>query len=132
MKNFKIGDRLVGPDCPPLVIAEIGINHGGCLKTAIAMVDAAVNAGAEVIKHQTHIIEDEMSEEAKNVIPSHTKESIYEIMSQCALNEKDEAYLKEYTESKNAIFISTPFSRAAADRLNKLNIFELIREDLIN
>lgn len=44
------------------------------------MVDAAWKAGAEVIKHQTHIVEDEMSKEARKVIPGNASESIYDIM----------------------------------------------------
>jgi N-acetylneuraminate synthase len=43
-------------------------------------------------------------------------------MSECALNEEDEYALKEYVESKGAIFISTPFSRAAAERLERMNV----------
>ena len=54
--SLQIGDRLVGENYPPLVIAELGINHGGSLKTAFAMVDAADSAGVEVVKHQTHIV----------------------------------------------------------------------------
>ena len=49
------------------------------------MADAAIDAGAEIIKHQTHIIEDEMSNEAKSVIPGNADDSIYEIMGRCAL-----------------------------------------------
>ena len=52
---FSIAGREVGPGRPPLVIAELGINHGGDLALARAMIDAAARAGAEVIKHQTHI-----------------------------------------------------------------------------
>jgi len=119
---IKIGDRKIGYDFDPLVIAEIGINHGGSLKTAFEMVDAAHAAGAEVIKHQTHIVEDEMSGDAKKVIPGNADVSIYEIMESCSLNEDDEKALMDYVESKGMIFISTPFSRAAADRLNKFNV----------
>ncbi len=122
MKNFFIDSREIGENCTPLVIAEIGINHEGSLQTAKTMVDAAINAGAEVIKHQTHIIDDEMSGVAKNVIPGNAEVSIHEIMSRCALNEKDERELQVYTQEKGAIFISTPFSRAAADRLKAMNI----------
>ncbi|MBN1379008.1 MAG: N-acetylneuraminate synthase family protein [Gammaproteobacteria bacterium] len=122
MKQFYIKDRIVGPDAPPLVIAEIGINHNGSLKTALEMVDAACKAGAEVIKHQTHIVDDEMSQEARKVIPGNASTSIYEIMESCALNEEDERTLMEYVESKGMIFISTPFSRAAADRLREFNV----------
>ena len=121
-KYFEIENRRTGLDYPPLVIVEIGINHEGSLKTAFEMVDAAWKAGAEVIKHQTHVVEDEMSKEAKKVIPGNANVSIYEIMERCALNEEDEIKLKEYVESKGMIFISTPFSRAAADRLESMGV----------
>lgn len=119
---IEIAGRKIGMDYPPLVIAEIGINHEGSLKTAKEMVDAAARAGAEVVKHQTHIVEDEMSGAAKKVIPGNADVSIYEIMRRCALNEEEETELKRYVESKGMLFISTPFSRAAADRLKKMNV----------
>ena len=119
---IEIAGRKIGPDFPPLVIAEIGINHEGSLAVAKEMVDAAHRAGVEVVKHQTHIVEDEMSGAAKNVIPGNANVSIYEIMERCSLNEADELELKNYVESKGMIFISTPFSRAAAERLKKFDI----------
>jgi len=120
--SFEIAGRKIGYDYTPLVIAEIGINHEGSLQVAKAMVDAAFSAGVEVVKHQTHIVEDEMSSAAKNTIPGNADVSIYEIMRRCSLNEADELELKNYAESKGMIFISTPFSRAAADRLHKWNV----------
>ncbi|WP_257281373.1 N-acetylneuraminate synthase [Endozoicomonas sp. ISHI1] len=122
MTEFFIGNRRIGPNDEPLVIAEIGINHEGSLKTAFEMVDAAADAGVEVVKHQTHVIEDEMSADAKKVIPGNADVSIYEIMDRCSLNEEEEIKLKQYVESKDMIFISTPFSRAAADRLKRMDI----------
>lgn len=122
MEYIEISGRRIGVGYPPLVIAEIGINHNGSLKIAKEMVDSAWRAGAEIIKHQTHIIEDEMSQEAKKVIPGNSKKSIYEIMEKSALSFDDEKELKEYVESKNMIFLSTPFSRAAADRLERLGV----------
>lgn len=119
---IEIAGRKIGLDYDPLVIAEIGINHNGSLEIAKLMVDAAFRAGVEVVKHQTHIVTDEMISAAKKVIPGHTKESIYEIMESSSLDEADEIELQKYTEEKGMIFISTPFSRAAADRLRKMNI----------
>lgn len=119
---ISIAGRKTGPDYPPLVIAEIGINHEGSLQTAFEMVDAAHRAGVEVVKHQTHIVEDEMSSVAKKVIPGNADVSIYEIMQRCALNEEEEIQLKNYVESKGMIFISTPFSRAAANRLEQMGV----------
>ena len=123
MNNFiEIAGRKIGYDYEPLIIAEIGINHGGSLKIAFEMVDAAVKSGAEIIKHQTHIPKDEMSSSAKKVIPANAKESIYKIIDYCSLNENEEIELQNYVEKKGLIFISTPFSRAAADRLIKMDV----------
>ena len=79
-KFVKIGKRKVGKDFKPLVIAEIGINHGGSLEQAIKIADSAINSGAEVLKHQTHILDDEYSYHAKKTIPGNSDKSIYEII----------------------------------------------------
>ena len=117
-----IGERRVGRAHIPLVVAEIGINHEGSFAVAREMVDAAARAGVEVVKHQTHVVDDEMSGAAKKVVPGNADVSIYEIMRRCALSEDDERALKEYVEAKGMIFMSTPFSRAAADRLERMNV----------
>ena len=79
-KNFSIGKIEVGEGCVPLVIPEIGINHNGDLEVAKAMVLSAYRAGARLIKHQTHVVQDEMSHAAKSVIPGNASISIYDIM----------------------------------------------------
>ena len=122
MKGFKINNIEVGNNSRPLVIPEIGINHGGSLKVALEMVDAAHRAGARLIKHQTHIVEDEMSHEARNVIPGNSVKSIYDVMAECALSEDEEYEMLKYTHSLGMTFISTPFSRAAAERLNRFDV----------
>lgn len=119
---MKIAHREIGPNHPPLVIAEIGINHGGDLAVAKEMVRLAAGAGCEMIKHQTHIIEDEMTEEAKSIFPPNADVSIWHVMEQCALSLDEEAELKRYTESLGLIWISTPFSRAAADWLETQDV----------
>ena len=121
--NFiKIGTRKIGPDFKPLVIFELGINHNGSLKLAKKIVDDAIKAGAEIIKHQTHIPEDEMSLEAKKIVPINSNKNIYDLIKECSLNEAEELELKRYIEKKGAIFLSTPFSRKAADRLVKFRV----------
>ncbi len=121
-KVFSIGNIRIGEGCKPLVIPEIGINHEGSLEVAKLMVDAAFKAGARLVKHQTHIVEDEMSHLAKSVIPGNSDVSIYDVMSRCALSEEDERELMRYTKEKGMFFLSTPFSRAAADRLEEFGV----------
>ncbi|MFM8956034.1 MAG: N-acetylneuraminate synthase family protein [Actinomycetota bacterium] len=118
--SFAIGRRTIGADFPPLVVAEIGINHEGDLAKAFRMVDDAALAGCECVKFQSHVIEDEMI--PNDVIPGNATESIWDIMKRCALDEHEEHQLKSYVESKGMIFLSTPFSRAAADRLHAMDV----------
>ncbi len=59
MPEFEIAGRKIGPAYPPLVFAEVGINHEGDLNKALQLVDAAAGAGAEVVKFQCHITEKE-------------------------------------------------------------------------
>lgn len=119
---MKIAGREISPNHPPFVIAEIGINHGGDLSVAKEMVRLAALAGCECIKHQTHIVEDEMTDEAKEIFPPNADVSIWEVMQRCALSLNDETELKRYTEELGMIYISTPFSRAAADFLDTLDV----------
>ena len=120
---IQIGKRKIGLEYPPLVIAEIGINHNGSLAKAKRMIRDAKRAGAECVKFQGHVLEDEMLEsEARKTIPANSKVSIWKVMARCALNEKQEQGLKRYTEKLGLIFLSTPFSRAAADRLQRMRV----------
>jgi len=121
MDDFKIGNRLIGEEHPPLVIAEVGINHEGQFDKAIQMVDAAVSAGAECIKFQCHITNAEM-------IPTDMKpgdisdEKLWDIIERCELSEEEEIRVKDYCGEKGIIYFATPFSREAADRLLNMDV----------
>src|SRR5215475_12236558 len=99
---FRLGTRLIGLDQPPLVVAEIGINHEGNFEKAICMVDDAYVAGCECVKFQCHIIEDEMI--PNDVVPGNADENIWKIMERCALSAEEEIHLKKYVESKGMIY----------------------------
>ena len=122
VKAFHIGRIAVGEGNRPLVIPEIGINHGGSLTAAKEMADAAFRAGARLVKHQTHIVEDEMSRAARDVTPGNADCSIYEVMERSALPEEEEREFMRYVEALGMEFISAPFSRAAADRLERFGV----------
>ena len=122
MREFKIENRIISPKHKPLIIPEIGINHNGSLEIAVKIVDAAKRAGAEIIKHQTRMPDFEMSKEAKKIKPGNSRKNIYEIISKSTLNEEDEYKLFKYVKKKGMIFLSTPFSREASDRLIKFGV----------
>jgi len=52
--NFKIDGRLIGPDAPPYIIAELSANHNGSLDRALQMIDVAAETGASALKIQTY------------------------------------------------------------------------------
>jgi N-acetylneuraminate synthase len=121
MNEFHIGRRMIGADHSPFVVAEVGINHEGDFNKAIQMVDAAVSAGADCVKFQCHITEAEM-------IPTNMKpgdisdERLWDIIKRCELSEDEERRLKAYCREKGIIYLCTPFSREAADRLNDMGV----------
>ena len=121
MLEFQIENRIIGPNHPPFVIAEVGINHEGELDKALECVDEAVNAGAEVVKFQCHITENEM-------IPTDMKpgeisdERLWDIIKRCELTKDEEQTVQAYCNDKGVMYLSTPFSREAADRLNKMDV----------
>jgi N-acetylneuraminate synthase len=117
-----IAGRKVGREHPPLVVVELGINHGGSLRCAKELVDAAFISGAEVVKHQTHIPDQEMSVEAKSVMPGNADRSIYEVIASASLSLSEERELAAYVRSKGMLYLSTPFSFAAVDFLEELEV----------
>ena len=120
---MKIAHRKIDPTEPPLVIAEIGINHGGSLEVAKQMVTLAAKSGCEIVKHQTHFVEDEMTDEAKDVLPPNAGgKSIWQVMEESALSADDEIALKAHAEDQGLIYISTPFSRSASDFLEEIGV----------
>lgn len=118
--ELRIGGRRVGPAHPPLVVPEIGINHGGELARAQRMLRDAVAAGAEIVKFQTHIPAAEMI--PNDVVPGNADRSIWDIISDAVLDEDDERELKREADELGVAFLSTPFSREAADRLERLDV----------
>ena len=120
-KQVEISGRLIGNDFAPLIVPEIGINHEGSLEKAIQLIDAAKSSGAEIIKFQCHIVEEEMLKTGMK--PGNiSKETLWDIIERCQFSEDQEYQLKEYTEKQNMIYLSTPFSRKASERLNEMGV----------
>ena len=121
--NFYInlGSRKIGPNYSPLVIPEVGINHEGSIEKAFTLIDSAKAMGAEIIKFQCHITDKEMIK--TNDKPGKiSKETLWSIIKRCEFSAEQEFKIKNYCIKKNIIYLSTPFSREAADRLNKIGV----------
>lgn len=125
---FFIGNLGIGSSVRPKIIAEIGINHGGCLDTAKKMSELAVEAGADIVKTQMHIPDEEMSDAAKKLVPVHCSESIYDIIANCSLPIDKEYELMQFIRQLGVEYLCTPFSSAAAHILGRdfrVNCFKI-------
>ena len=119
---IKIGNIKIDIGREPLIIPEMGINHSGKIDIAFKIIDAAKKAGAKIIKNQTHVLEDEYSLEAEKIIPDNANKSIIKVIDECTFTDEEEYKIKRYCESKGMEYLSTPFSKKAVDRLEKLKV----------
>ena len=118
-----IGQRAVGTGSKVLVIAEIGINHGGNVDMAHRLVDAAADAGADAVKFQTFRAD-------KLMIPIRDRlaqqidgsESAYEMFQRMELTPEAHAQLKDHADRRRVFFLSTPFDEESADLLEKIGV----------
>jgi sialic acid synthase SpsE len=121
LRDLKINNYLIGKSCPVYVIAEAGINHNGSYTLAKKLVDVAVKSNANCIKFQTHITEKEMIK--SNITPGNiSKKTLWSIIKNCELSEKEERKLQQYCKLKKITFLSTPFSIEAVDRLKEIKM----------
>src|SRR5438067_4166559 len=118
--HIAIAAREIGGGRPCFVIAEAGINHNGDVRIAMELVDAAAAAGADAIKFQTHFPEYEMLRGGATA--AYVGESLFDLLTRTALSREAHATLKEQAAKKGITFLSTPFSREAADFLETLGV----------
>jgi sialic acid synthase SpsE len=118
--HLTVGPREIGPGRPCFVIAEAGINHNGDVTLAAELVDAAARAGADAIKFQTHFPEHEMLRGGATA--AYVGESLFDLLTRTALSREAHATLKDLAATKGILFLSTPFSREAADFLETLGV----------
>ncbi|MGD8562734.1 MAG: N-acetylneuraminate synthase [Desulfarculaceae bacterium] len=125
VRSLNIGGRLVGPDQPCFIIAEAGVNHNGDLSRALAMVEAASEAGADAVKFQTFDPEDLATSQAPlaqyQKAASNAK-SQKEMLQGLTLSPDDFHSLAGHCQGKGMIFLSTPFDTASLDLLLSLSI----------
>jgi len=121
MSNIlKIGNVVVSEKTKPKVIAEGCDNHFGDLKKALEMVDLAKDAGADIIKFQHHLPDEEMLPEIP--LSSNFNEPLYEFLKKNSLNLSDHNKIMQRCKKKQIQYLCTPFSLKAAKDLKKINV----------
>ena len=116
-----IGRRLLAPHAPVFAIAEIGLNHGGDLTQAIALVDAAAAAGATAIKLQT-IVADRLVAESCPA-PAHVvASSLRDFFAGLELDRDAHRAVVARAREHGLSVMSTPFAEEAIPMLEELDI----------
>ena len=126
MKQIKIGQKLIGRDCPTLIIAEVGINYDNDFDKAHRLIDLAADAGVDVIKFQTFT--------ADGLVSCKGNAEQWELHREYELPYERHGELKKHVEQRGCIFMSTPSDERDVDFLEKLGVaaFKLGSDDSTN
>jgi len=126
-RAIKIGDRMIGPDHPPFIIAEMSGNHNQSLERALEIVDAAAAAGAHALKLQTYTAETMTLDLKSGDFMIDDPDSLWHGQSLFELYEKAHTpwawheTIFERCRELGLICFSTPFDQTAVDFLERLN-----------
>jgi N-acetylneuraminate synthase len=127
-KSVFIGDREIGPNQPPFVIAELSGNHNQDLAIAKAMVKAAAVNGAHAIKLQTYTADSMTLDVQTEDFVIGEQESLWHGANLYALYKKAatpyewHGPLFDYAKSLGLLAFSSPFDEAAVDFLDGLDV----------
>ncbi|MEZ5316958.1 MAG: N-acetylneuraminate synthase family protein [Vicinamibacterales bacterium] len=131
LPSLAIGGRRVAEDVPPFVVAEIGLNHGGSLDRALALVEGAARAGAQAIKLQTLVARDLVSDGSP--APKHVKAaSMLEFFQRFELDERAHRAIFDRARTRKLKVVATPLSERSVDMLVRLGVdaFKIASGDL--
>ncbi len=122
---IQIGQRLIGPDHPPYIIAELSANHNGSLKTALDTITAAKQAGAHAIKLQTYTA-DTLTIDCNSelfIIKGGLWDgnTLYQLYQQAYTPWEWHAPLFEHAKTLGLDCFSSPFDDTAVELLESLN-----------
>ena len=136
MRHFTIGDRVIGENSSPYVIAEIGVNHNGSVDLARTLIDLAHEGGADAAKFQTYKA-DRLASKHSPAYWDTTKEptaSQHQLFKKYDSFESDDyAALARHCEALGIHFLSTPFDEVAIEFLAPLvPAFKVASADLTN
>lgn len=105
------------------IVAEVSQNHDGSLGQAHAFIDAVAGTGADAIKFQTHIAEEESTpDEPFRVNFSYCDKTRYDYWKRMEFTPEQWQGLYDHAIEKGLDFLSSPFSTAALQMLDKIGV----------
>ncbi len=112
-----------------ILIAEAGVNHNGSIELAYQLIDAAVEAGADMVKFQTFCTEELVDIDAPKAAyqkeSTEANESQFAMLKRLELNEEKHVLLMDYCVKKGIAFLSTPFDIPSIDLLYRLKVSQV-------
>lgn len=136
--KFKIGDKVLGGNTKPFIIAEAGINHNGNMDLAKKMILAAKEAGVDAVKFQTFCTE-EFIQDKKEMYTYYSQgvevtESQYEMFKRTEFSEEEWKEIKKFCDEQNMIFLSTVSGIDGIELLLRIgvNAIKVGSDDFIN
>ena len=124
MAQLTLKNRKIGKGQPVFIIAEAGVNHNGDISLAHQLVDAAVDAGADAVKFQTFITEENIALRAPlaghHLANVGKKLSHFELIKRLELPFNRFVELKSHCEEKGVVFLSTPYDLPSTQFLIEL------------
>ena len=120
------------------IIAEAGVNHNGSIDLAKKLIDVASSSGADAVKFQTFKAENLVSKNAQKAEyqkkTTDNKESQFDMIKKLELDNKTHKTLISYCQSKNIMFLSSPFDIDSIMLLNNLSleIFKIPSGEITN
>jgi N-acetylneuraminate synthase len=127
-KEFKIGNKLIGKDHPPFVIAEMSGNHNQSLDRALEIVEAAAKAGAHALKIQTYTPDTmtlDLDEREFHITDPNSLwvgTSLYKLYGEAYTPWEWHKSIFDRARELGIIAFSTPFDDTAVDFLESLDV----------
>ncbi len=126
VKAIGIAGRQVGTGHPCFIIAEAGVNHNGEIETALRLIDAAAEAGADAVKFQTFKADRLATQDAPKAEYQHATtddaETQFDMLRRLELSPEFHRTLREHCRRRGICFLSTPFDEDSADFLEELGV----------
>ena len=121
MKTIQIGKNKIGKKFRPYVIVEACVNHQGNINLAKKMIIYARKVGAQCIKFQHHIVNEEMLVDNIPKSSNFTK-PLSQVIEETNFTLKEHMQLKKICEKIGIEYLCTPFSIKAAKELNSIKV----------
>ncbi|HTF06154.1 MAG TPA: N-acetylneuraminate synthase family protein, partial [Bacteroidia bacterium] len=124
--EIQVGKARIGKSHPVFIIAEAGVNHGGDMAVARQLIDIAAAAGANAVKFQAFrtesLILKNVSKAPYQQETTTASESQFDMLKKLELKRDQYVELKKYCESKNVMFLITPFDEDSLIELEEVGV----------